>query len=434
MNNFLIILGKFIVFVSRALHIGNGSTWPGHLVLFLDKKFIEKNLEANKNLRTIFIAGTNGKTTTAKLLRTILEANQKRVFQNEGGANLLNGIASSIIQHANLFGRLNFDFAIFEVDENTLPLLLARFHPNYLVILNVFRDQLDRYGEVNMIAQKWNEAINKFSHRTKLILNADDPAVAFLGRARKDKAFYFGLSDNLKSKKPAFSPADSFFCPVCDNRLRYKNIYFSHLGHWRCINCGLKRVKPDTDRFSYYPLTGTYNKYNTHAAITVAKLENISVKKIISALRSFSPAFGRQETIYWKNRKIQIFLSKNPTSFNQSLETVFSQNPKNILFVLNDRIPDGRDISWIWDVDFERFINKKLHLTVSGDRCFDMALRLKYVFDNAEDYRLIKVCTDLSKAIRDAIENTENGETLFILPTYSAMLEVRQILLGRKIL
>ncbi len=446
MNALLIFLGKFIIFVSRLFNLGNGSTWPGHIALNLNKNFI-KDLLKNSKVKIILIVGTNGKTTTGKLIQTILERNGKKVFQNESGANLLNGIASSLLLHSSILCTINYDFAIFEIDENTLPLILKEINnPEFIIILNLFRDQLDRYGEVNTIAAKWKMALSKLSSKTKLILNADDPQVAYLGyyhiskaipipyRKRSyDEVFYFGLKDKTLTTTNYQHASDSTYCPNCAKKLVYNSIYFSHLGNWECKKCRYKHPEKIFVDSPIYPLVGMYNEYNTNAAVLIARQIGVDEKIIKNALHSFKPAFGRQEKLRFRSKNIQIFLSKNPTSFNESLRTINEMGARNILIALNDRIPDGRDVSWIWDVDTEEYIKNFNSVIVSGDRALDMGLRIKYSQPIIHDSLFI-IQENLNKAIELSLEKTPKSETLYILPTYSAMLEVRKILTGKKIL
>ncbi len=454
-NSLLILTGKFVSIIIRYFNVGSGSTWPGHIALNLNKNFIKNVLNANKNLKTILIAGTNGKTTTGKLIQTILEKNNKKVFQNTAGANLLNGIASSLILNSNLSGKINKDFAIFEIDENTLSHFLKKIrNPDFIIILNLFRDQLDRYGEINTIAQKWKEALNKLTSKTKLILNADDPQIASLVPHRQaipipyrkrdsDKVFYFGLEAKKKSSKDFQHASDSTYCPNCGAKLLYKTVYYSHLGDWECKKCKNVRPKLDYNKSPIYPLPGTYNQYNAVAAVSLSRQLDIDEKIVISSLKNFTPAFGRQELLSISGKKVQIFLSKNPTGFNESLRTITDLKAKNLLLVLNDRIPDGRDVSWIWDVDTEDYIKNLSFLIVSGDRAYDMGLRIKYssVFSISNFQFSMKTSNlkfqieeDLKKAITLSLEKTPKSETLYVLPTYSAMLETRKILTGKSIL
>lgn len=291
---------------------------------------------------------------------------------------MLNGIASSLAQYSNLVGGLNYDNAIFEVDENTLPLILKEIKPDYIILLNLFRDQLDRYGEVNIITSKWNQSLKKLSSKTTLILNSDDPQIAYLGLNSRAKNLYYGVSGESDNTIPEHA-SDSTYCPKCGYKLAYNNVTFSHLGDWKCNKCGLKKPKSHIDSFDTYPLPGLYNKYNTHAAVLAAKTLGVADIKIKNAIRDFEPAFGRQEIIKFNNKNIQILLSKNPASFNQSLDAINKMKAENLLIVLNDRIPDGQDISWIWDVDFEHKLDKFKRISVSGDRPYDMSLSLIHI-------------------------------------------------------
>lgn len=428
-NFFIILIGKLICFISQTLNLGNGSTWPGHLALSANKRLIQQLLQKSR-AKVVIVAGTNGKTTTGKLIATILEQNGKKVLQNTSGANLLNGIASSLILNTRLNGFLSYDFIVFEVDENSLPLVLLELTPHYLILLNIFRDQLDRYGETDVIAKKWQETIDKLPVKTIVILNADDPQVAFLGQQTKAKTLYFGLTDKSLHQKTLQHAADTTYCPRCNAKLEFSTVYFSHLGDWYCSNCHFKRPQLDLWEASY-PLPGIYNRYNTLAAVLTAKQIGAEGKIIEQGLKNFDPAFGRQEKLSINGKTIQIFLSKNPTSMNESLRTAKELGAKSFLFVLNDQIPDGRDVSWIWDVDFEKFLNDKNDVSASGDRAYDMALRLKYASPSAKHEDLYP---ELDKGISEALAKVPEKETLFVFPTYSAMLEVRKILTGRKIL
>ena len=424
LNSLIIGFGKAFSKTSNLLNLGNGSTWPGHIALKLNNKFIRNIVDKNE-LKIIIIAGTNGKTTTSKLIEQILGKSNQKVMRNISGANLLNGLASSLIENSNLTGKIKKNYAIFEIDENSLPQVLKETTPDYLVLLDLFRDQLDRYGEIDSIAKKWRESIKDLGKDTTIIANADDPLVAFLGSGIKAKVKYFGLEE--KGSNIIQHASDSVYCPKCGSKLSYETIFFSHLGIWRCSNCKLKRPALNISSFDNYPLLGTYNKYNTLAAIMVAKEIGIKENEISNALLKFKPAFGRQEIAEYNGKKIQFFLSKNPTSFNQSLKTVLENGARSFLIVLNDRVPDGHDVSWIWDFDLEKMKDK--NITVSGDRSFDLALRMKY-----EGLKNYAIEPNLKLAVELAIEKTGKDETLYILPTYSAMLEIRKIVTGKKIL
>lgn len=425
MNILLVLLGKTIFLLINLLSLGRGSTWPGHLALTLNKNFSKQILKSSK-IKIALIAGTNGKTTTSKLIKTILETSGKRVLHNEAGANLENGLASTLIKGSNFFGKLNYDFLIFESDENTLPLILNEIKPDLLILLNLFRDQLDRYGEIDSIARKWDSSIQNLNKKTKLIANADDAQIAYITIKSKLKTAFFGLDNGTIHTIP--HGADTIYCPRCQSKLGFDFITFSHLGKWKCPRCKLERPELNSKDLSFYPLPGTYNKYNTLAAILFSKLNNINEEIIKNSLKNFQPAFGRQEKVQINEKKVQLFLSKNPTSFNESLKTITGMGAKNILIVLNDRIPDGRDISWIWDINLKPLLKAK-NIFLSGDRVYDLALRIKY-----EDIKNFQTFENLKNAINFALKSTKKSETLYVLPTYSAMLESRKILTGKEVL
>ncbi|PJA55562.1 DUF1727 domain-containing protein [Candidatus Roizmanbacteria bacterium CG_4_9_14_3_um_filter_33_18] len=439
MNLILILIGKLIINISKVFNFGSGSTWPGHIALTINNKFIENVIDNNKDLKIIVIAGTNGKTTSTALLKFILEKSGKKVFTNNEGANLLNGVASTIIKNSNLLSKLKFDFAIFESDEFNLPLLLGEISPDKILILNLFRDQLDRYGEVNTIALKWLESLKTLAYKTEVFINGDDPQLYFIGTKLTQKVQYFGIEKKLMKLKDIPNDVDSIYCPVCLSLLKYNQLSYAHLGDFYCSHCKFKReeVTDFSKEKITYPMKGLYNVYNTNAILQLFESLNIVIPKNVGNinkwLADFVPAFGRQEEIIYKNRKVFILLSKNPAGFNQSIQTVSeitNKNKANFLIILNNRIPDGLDISWIWDVDFQPILDVANNIYVSGDRVYDINLRLRY----ENDVRNIMTFENLSDAIESIVSKTKEGERLYILPTYSAMLEVRKILLGRKLL
>ncbi len=426
------LVGKLITITIHKLSLGSGSTWPGHVALFLNESYVKDVLTKHPDLKVILITGTNGKTTTSTLVKFLLERNGLKVFQNSEGANLLNGVASSLIR--NLKNSGDYDVALFEVDENSLPEVVRQTNPHGLIILNLFRDQLDRYGEVNTIARKWLESLKKLPKNSTIFLNADDPQISYLGKNLRAKVLQFGLERELLEEKKIPHDVDSIYCPNCGNKLTYKGLSYSHLGDYMCVICGFRRKKFMTfnDKKFKSPLEGAYNFYNVTAAIFLANnLFKIPLTDLKKTLVSFKPAFGRQERGFYKGRKTFLILSKNPTGFNQSIKVVSQKlrtGRDNLLVVLNDRIPDGRDVSWIWDVEFESLPKPKMFF-VSGDRAYEMALRLKYGGRNN-----LKVVKELTASIEEAIRQTEKNATLYIMPTYSGMLEVRKLIKGKKFL
>lgn len=455
MNLILIVLGKIILKISKLFNLGSGSTWPGHVALSLNGRFIEEMIDKNRNLKIIVIAGTNGKTTSTALLKFLLKKSGKKIFTNSEGANLLNGVASTLIKSSDLSGKLDYDFVIFESDELNLPLLLNKISPDKILILNLFRDQLDRYGEVNSIALKWLDSLKKLSDKTEVFINGDDPQLYFIGTKLTQKVHYFGLDKKLMKVKEVPNDVDSAYCPNCLSMLKYNNLSYSHLGDFYCPKCGFKRgeVSDFSSQKINYPMHGLYNIYNTNAVLSLFQTLNIvtpaeagvqakiSFSVLNGWLNGFTPAFGRQEEIIYKNRKIFILLSKNPAGFNQSIQTVSemvkrpsfakaSAGEANFLIILNNRIPDGLDVSWIWDVDYKPILDVSSNIYLAGDRVYDLNLRLRYEMQKNN----IKTFENLKEAVDEAISKTNVGERLYVLPTYSAMLEVRKILLGRKLL
>ncbi len=426
-NSLIIAQGKAFSKLSKKINLGNGTTWPGHIALKLNASFIKDVLIHNPQLKIIYVIGTNGKTTTTSLIRHILVKSGKRVIQNISGANMLNGIASTILLNSSFSKKISADFLLFEIDESSFPLACKEVTPDVIVALNLFRDQLDRYGEVNNIALGWHKALNALPQTTQLILNADDPQIAYLGKKSKLDELYFGVDEKSLKKSGIDHSSDSTYCPNCSEKLTYSKTFYSHLGIWECSNCQLIHPTHTMTTATHYPLTGLYNKYNTHAGVLTCQYLGISKDEIGAALKSFSPSFGRQEKLSIDGKAIQIILAKNPASFDQALATVLEQNAVDILIVLNDNAADGTDISWIWDVDFEMLVNQKIKLTLAGSRASELALRLKYAGNIS-----FTVETSIASALTNAIKKSE--KSLFILPTYTAMLEVRKELTGKKIL
>ncbi len=402
-----ITAGTFVSFVSRTFRLGAGATWPGEVALRIQPRILRYLSKDAKHV--ILVAGTNGKTTTVKMIKTILGNN---AVSNTSGANLDNGLISTFIRYPNA------GYYIFEVDEATLPNVLKDLTPEIIVLTNLFRDQLDRYGEVDTIAEKWLVALGGIERQTNVIVNADDPHLAFIGSKITGKVKYFGLEDPSLFLPKMQHATDTIYCPNCGARLTFAGVYYSHLGKWACGNCSFTPPKEDVTAADFTsPLEGVYNTYNTLAAALTAQTLGINKADVREALTHFTPAFGRMETIVVNDKRIKILLSKNPTGYNESLRTVAASVDKGpVMLVLNDRIPDGRDISWIWDVDFEAYRNFPKYY-VSGDRSLDIALRLKYA--------------GIQPTV---VADIPDENMLWILPTYSAMLEIRKKLTGRKIL
>lgn len=434
---------KVVTFLVRLLHLGAASVLPGKIARRLQPQVLPL-LFGQVRQGIILVVGTNGKTTTALFLRTILECQGWQVAHNASGANMMNGLVTTLLERTNLLGKLNADYAILEVDENVLPRILDYCQPQYIIGLNLFRDQLDRYGEVDAISRKWKNAISALPAKTVVILNGDDPTLTYLGQQLPQKVLFFGLSEPDAYLDEVPHAVDSMYCPHCGHQLDYKGVYLSHLGDYHCSNCNFGKCQLAVDSRKWQQiLIGIYNKYNTLAAVLVALQLGINKTLIDNTIKKFQAPFGRAEELDIGGKHVQILLSKNPVGMNETIRVVTqlqsTHRVSTTLLVLNDRSPDGTDISWIWDVDLEKLVALGGTVVVSGDRVYDLALRILYSYNTdstmtgKNDLQLI-VKENLPEAIAIALEHTPVGETLHILPTYSAMLEVRGLLTGRKIL
>ncbi|MEH2136568.1 MAG: Mur ligase family protein [Nostoc sp.] len=431
---FAVSVAKSVTFIVRSLRLGAASVLPGSIARRIEPRILELLSQQVKN-GVILIAGTNGKTTTALLLCTILERKGYRVTYNSTGANLENGLMTALLESTNLLGTLNTDYAILEVDENIVPRVLKPLQPRIILCLNLFRDQLDRYGEVDTISKRWTKVISTLPTETVVIPNADDPTLSNLGQQLPQRVLFFGLNEPANYLEAIPHAVDSIYCPKCGHSLDYKGVYLSHLGDFTCPKCGFAKSKPTLESSEWSQiLVGLYNKYNTLAAATAAIELGVDEATIRDTINNFQAAFGRAEDLVIDGKRVRILLSKNPVGTNETIRVVTQSTDKTTLLVLNDRTPDGTDVSWIWDVDTEKLVERGGTLVVSGDRVYDMALRLRYSQKSPESSINLIVEEDLRQAIATALEHTPENETLHILPTYSAMLEVREVLTGRKIL
>ncbi|MEH2164831.1 MAG: Mur ligase family protein [Nostoc sp.] len=431
---FAVSVAKSVTFIVRSLRLGAASVLPGSIARRIEPRILELLSQQVKN-GVILIAGTNGKTTTALLLSTILERKGYRVAHNSTGANLENGLMTTLLDSTNLLGTLDVDYAILEVDENIVPRVLKPLQPRIILCLNLFRDQLDRYGEVDTISKRWTKVISTLPAETVVIPNADDPTLSNLGQQLPQRVLFFGLNEPANYLEAIPHAVDSIYCPKCGHSLDYKGVYLSHLGDFTCPKCGFTKSKPTLESSEWSQiLVGLYNKYNTLAAATAAIELGVDETTIRDTINNFQAAFGRAEDLVINGKRVRILLSKNPVGTNETIRVVTQSTDKTTLLILNDRTPDGTDVSWIWDVDTEKLVERGGTLVVSGDRVYDMALRLRYSQKSPESNINLIVEEDLRQAIATALEHTPDNETLHILPTYSAMLEVREVLTGRKIL
>jgi len=429
-----VLTAKTVTFLVRSLRLGAASVLPGEIAHRIQPQLLQL-LSCQVKRGVILIAGTNGKTTTSLLLRTTLERQGWRVAHNATGANLENGLITALLGNTNPIGQLNADYAILEVDENVVPKVLAPIQPRIVLCLNLFRDQLDRYGEVDTISRRWGQAIASLPPETIIVANADDPTLSYMGQQLTQKVLFFGLREPEQYLDEIPHAADSIYCPSCGYPLAYQGVYLSHLGDYDCPSCGFHKGQLAINSEEYPQiLIGLYNKYNTLAAVLAAQQLGVDETTIRDTISNFQAAFGRAEELEVNGKRVRILLSKNPVGMNETIRAVNQAGGQTNLLVLNDRIPDGTDVSWIWDVDTEKLVERGGTLVVSGDRVYDMALRLRYSQPDYNQGLQLIVKEDLREAIATALEHTPAHETLHIVPTYSAMLEVREVLTGRKIL
>jgi len=444
-----IILGKLTAGTSRALGLGGGTTLPGRVAQVVDPGVVRR-LAGRLSSGVVIVTGTNGKTTTSRLISHIVRSAGLKPVHNRAGANLATGIAAALVQHATLRSGMRGDLGVFEVDEATLPVVSGALAPQSIVLTNLFRDQLDRYGELDIVAGRWQEAL-KTAPQTAVIFNADDPLVADVGTGHRGPRVGFGIADASCGIGVIEHAADARYCYRCGNRYRYDAVFFGHMGLYRCEGCGWRRPDPEivaTDvrmrgiegtEFSLQtpagmrqvrtPLPGVYNIHNVLAAAAACLQLNVSLETIAGRSETFTPAFGRAEAVPLDGRQAIVLLAKNPAGFNEVLRTVLREPGDSVVMIaINDLTADGRDISWLWDVDFEMLAPGAAPIVVSGLRAEDMTLRLVYA--GVDEARVTTVAS-VAAALDTAAALTAPARRLFILPTYTAMLELRRILQKR---
>ena len=428
--------------LSRFAGAGGGTTVPGKLLWKLDPGAIDR-LAARLPLGSAVISATNGKTTTAAMAASILRE-RFRLAHNSSGANLVSGVASTLLDARSA------ELGLFEVDEAALPEVLSRVKPKAVCLGNLFRDQLDRYGELEHVAEGWRSAVRALPSAAALAVNGDDPQVGELARERPE-ALVFGVDDPSAARMSLQHAADSKYCVRCGTPYEYAAVYVGHLGDYRCPACGHSRprlnvvareialdglesvsfslVTPSGTQTVRLGVPGLYNVYNALAAASLALSLGAALEEIVSGLESFSAAFGRFERITVGDRGLLMLLIKNPAGANEAVRTIVDAGaPAVAVIALNDGIADGRDVSWIWDVDFEPLIGGLTRLVATGDRAAELALRFKY---GGLDANAIEVVPSLEAALDRGLELTPPGGELVVLPTYTAMLALRQVVGGR---
>ena len=444
----ILAITKAAAKLSRGLGRGGGQALPGLIAERLDPQLAQK-LAARLPHGVILVTGTNGKTTTTKLIAAALEASGERVLTNSTGSNLLRGVTSALIGAADIHGETDATIGLFEVDEANLRLVAPDLQPQHIVVLNLFRDQLDRYGELDTTAAKIGQGIAATS--AKVYLNADDALVASLARyaAAPDLVSYFGIEElPLKAPTAHLSATDSDRCPMCAERMKFSQLFYSHLGHYECPNGDYSRPPPDASIVSVegvdlegaqftvaigdkrskvkFSLPGTYNLYNALAAISLAAGLGVEQPMMAKALETTAAAYGRMEKVELEGRTIYLLLIKNPSGFTQVLETFLIGRPNlRVMMAVNDLGADGRDVSWLWDVPLEALSASRPRVIAAGVRAADMALRLHYAGTEAS------MATSMEDAVAELIRATPPGDSAYILPTYTAMLQIRKLLAKR---
>jgi UDP-N-acetylmuramyl tripeptide synthase len=428
--------------LSRLAGTGGGTTLPGKLLWKLDPGAIDA-LARRLPQGAAVVSATNGKTTTTAMAAEILEP-RLRLAWNRSGANLVSGVASTLLVERDA------ELGLLEVDEAALPEIVRRVRPRAVLLGNLFRDQLDRYGELEHVAEAWRAAAAALPPETTVVVNGDDPQVGDLARGR-DGAIAFGIDDPRHARPALQHAADSRHCVLCGHPYEFAAAYVGHLGDYRCPNCGHSRPElqvrargieldgltgssftletPQGAAQVALPLPGLYNVYNALGAAALAQALGASLDEIREGLARFGAAFGRFERIAAGDRTILVLLIKNPAGANEVVHTLVEAGaPKLLLLALNDAIADGKDVSWIWDVDFEPLLAAAERLIASGDRAAELGIRCVY---GGLPEAALEVEPDLARALDRGLALTPAGGELVVLPTYTAMLALQRIVTER---
>jgi UDP-N-acetylmuramyl tripeptide synthase len=443
---------KAVGTLARTAGRGGGTSLPGKVLTRVEPHAIGR-LARRLDRGSVVISATNGKTTSAAMVASILQRTGARLVHNRAGANMAGGIASALAAASRRGGReLTGDFGLFEVDEFWLGAVVEELEPRAMLLGNLFRDQLDRYGELETIADRWAAIVAR--SEAKLVLNADDPLIADLGRAttahagprsiRPGERVYFGVDDDSLALPELQHASDSKHCRRCGHAYAYTAIYLAHLGHYRCPNCGQRRPAPSVvatevelrgirsaaftlrERRVELPLPGLYNVYNALGAAALTLSLGVPLDDVIGGLEGVAPAFGRAETLDL-GRPTSVLLVKNPAGANEVLRTLALEGGElDLLGVLNDRTADGRDVSWVWDADWELLVPHVRYMTCAGTRAAELALRLKYA---GLDTARLAVVDELEPALDAALAGGDGP--LYVVPTYTALLELHEILTRR---
>jgi len=449
---FAISAGKLAGASGRFFHIGGGTSLPGMIARRIDPNVLKSVVGASK-AKKIVITGSNGKTTTARMTAAIADASGHRVSQNRTGSNLLQGVTSVAVNFADVLGRLDSDVLLFEIDEATIPLAVPEIQPDVVVITNIFRDQLDRYGELYSVARALNTMLEELPETATILLNGNDPQVASFGANAKAKRVFFGLETTEVGTPVPEQSADIVRCIRCHHDLDYKVAYMSHLGIYSCPNCSytlpdldiaatsvglaengegpshIKLRTPQGEIKLEIPLPGIHNVYNAAAAIGAAMAVGFPLDKVQTAMNNVRTAFGRMEKIQAGDKTIFLSFVKNPTSFNLMLRLIaLHPGKKHLLLAASHTVVDGEDFAWLWDVDIEEIAADILDAVCSGNKPEELAMRLKYAEVPTDRITLIQ---DREAALDAAMKQVEPGGTLYIMSSYTPTQELRRIMQKR---
>jgi len=433
-KNLIAIAVCKLLIIAGKLAGKKGSSMPGSIAMKISPKLL-MNLASQIKKETIFVCGTNGKTTTNNLLFSLLKSSENKIVCNNVGANMLPGVACAFISKANIFGKLNADYAVIECDEASLRRVVNHVTPDKIIVTNLFRDQLDRYGEIEMTIALLKEAIDRLPD-VMLILNADDPLSVHLGKGKKCK--YYGVSCKVESETE--TTKEGRFCLSCGNELSYEYHHYSQLGKYKCEKCGFERPLPDYDatdvdisnglkftlNFSGKSTAfnvnyrGFYNIYNILASFAAYDLTGGNIENAKRVFDDYKPQIGRMETFKIDGKDVVLNLAKNAAGFNQAIATLCSdEKPKDVYIVLNDNPSDGCDISWLWDIDFQKLKKANVKsISVSGMRKFDVGLCLKY--SGFADIEFVQNTKDTLNKIAH-----KSGEICYMLINYTALFETQ---------
>ncbi len=447
-----ILAAKAVGELARRAGRGGGTSLPGKVLMRLDPHAIAE-LGARLERGSLVLSATNGKTTTAAMAASILEADGLQLVHNAAGANMAGGVASTLLAAARAGGRIAGQLGLFEVDEFWLDRIVPELSPRSVLLSNLFRDQLDRYGELETIAERWAGVVKTLPASSQLVLNADDPLVADLGRdgvGGPAQVTYFGVEDLSVALPEMQHASDSKHCRRCGAAYVYDAIYLGHLGRYHCTSCGQQRPRPElaAERIEFdgtrgasftlrtpegsaavaLPLPGLYNVYNALAAAALCRSVGVPLGAVVDGLERVTAAFGRSETVAIGDAELSILLVKNPAGANEVMRTLALESGElDLLGILNDRTADGHDVSWIWDADFELLAPRVRRVTCAGTRAAELALRFKYA---GVDTSRLHVVAGLAPALDAALSDTAAGR-LYALPTYTALLELREELAAR---